>query len=171
MTSDDPFFEMLRQKGIELRGREEGVTRAEAQVRVDRQRLEEDRRSWRAAVDTYSEFLRSQGRAIPSLSDIGDPPGAKIVRDSQNANRGLRIGEKRLKVLLAIARATSEGRTISTREIYVDQGLDANHVGNVVWMEVKSETVKREGERLTMTAKGFQFLEKAGVWEPRGSER
>ena len=176
--------------GAELEAQDKELT-------ARQQQLDKDRADWRTLALAYVNLLRARGRELPAFAKTLEPPSEQLemlpdLSRPRAAENGLdrygrpydgvtrvyrigapRIGEKRRVILLCIAKATKEGREITSREIVNETGQDYHLVVNTMWMDEKrgilrytdghKNTMPGKAKKVVMTDSGFDILERAGL--------
>jgi hypothetical protein len=161
MSDVDLYLKSLEDRGKDISRRESSLVKQEETIRAQRVQLEKDRAAWEAASTHYREFLKSQGKQSHSIA-VNENTNEKETTDFSTLN--LRVGPKRKAILAFIAKQSKAGRKVTTREITDETGQDSTIVSNVVWSDRKREFLDRDGDRIFMTHKGFEFVVQAGVY-------
>jgi hypothetical protein len=125
-----------------------------------------------ARLEEYDELPQAPSQTQP----------AKLVYDGVTRIVTVakpRIGAQRGPILLCVAKATKEGRSITSREVSDETGEDYRRVVNVVWQDVARGILAYPDDfhpkigfpkPVIMTELGFEILRKAGLLESPSKE-
>ena len=176
----DLYLQSLDQQLKGLSNRDSALDALEAQIRADRTSIQREREEIEVAGRRYRAFLEtvsapSNASVIPGNHDVSTAlsvdathvtpldhaPQQPTIGEGEVdvAQISTRVGPKRKAVLESVA----ELAPITVRDVSELTGVNIEVVRNAVSGDTKLGLLVRDGDKISMTEKGFEFMRRAGI--------